>query len=347
MNRISYYAACAVALVLCSQHAMAETHNHETHNHATENHTTHAATPIGVMGAHMHNKGEWMLGYSYTQSRTDGLLKGRDAISAKQAVHSYGEAPIRMDMKMHMLELMYGISDDLNIMVMPEYMSMPMVHQSHGAHGAHGHTISSLGDTKASVLYRLYEDANTNLHLQAGVSLPTGSSDEKFTNHHNTRVPLPYNMQPGSGTYDPILGATLQQHYAGYSTGVQAIAVLPVGTNDEGYRMGNSYTLNGWGSMALTEGVAASLRAEAVAWRDVNGQNAALPITSIVGADPTQQSGEVVNLHAGLTLDAGTFTPTLSGQQIGFEVGAPVYQRADGIQPEQEWQFSVGLRSRF
>lgn len=65
---------------------------------------------------------------------------------------------------------------------------------------------------KVSALIGLMESGNNKVHLNIGVSLPTGSTSETGTilapNGTRPTVRLPYAMQLGSGTYDLLPGIT-------------------------------------------------------------------------------------------------------------------------------------------
>lgn len=95
--------------------------------------TPDSHAPIGVPGDHLHKQGEWMAAYRYKHQKQSGFRNGRSTVSNNSVLGSYGEAATEMDMGMHMFELMYGISNDLTLMVMPHYMQMSMTHKSlHG-----------------------------------------------------------------------------------------------------------------------------------------------------------------------------------------------------------------------
>jgi len=155
--------------------------------------------PISVMGDHMHTMGEWMVSYRFMTMEMEGLLDGSNDISASDANTTYGYnkmmLPKSMTMDMHMFGAMHAISDKWTLMCMLHYLDNEMTMQgsSMGKMESNG-----IGDLKIAGLYDLARwDSGRRIHLNIGLSLPTGSIDEKSGN--NT---LGYGMQLGSGTWD-------------------------------------------------------------------------------------------------------------------------------------------------
>lgn len=155
-----------------------------------------------------------------------------------------------------------------------------------GGH-SHEHTVDGFGDTEVTGLYSLmqrHNGASTHkLHLNAGLSLPTGSIDETFTDHHNRVYHMPYQMQFGSGTYDPIIGLTYTGTNESWSWGAQSLNYIRVGKNDNGYRQGNKYTATTWAARNISRFASLSVRLEGEAWDDVSGRDVTLPINIIAG----------------------------------------------------------------
>lgn len=101
--------------------------------------------------------------------------------------------------------------------------------------------------TKLSGLFKLYADRIHHVHLNAGVSLPTGSIDEEdeVLAPTGTRptLTLPYPMQIGSGTYDLLPGLTYTGHYERMGWGAQYAGILRLNQNDEDYTLGDQHSL--------------------------------------------------------------------------------------------------------
>lgn len=305
--------------------------------------------PIGVMGDHTHALGSWMVGYKYEYTQFSGNKDGTKSVSPTSLMARYGEAPLNMSMGMHMFEIMYGATDNLTLMAMPQYMQMDMTHaSSHGGGHMHTHEVEGFGDTEVTGLYSIYNSDGENIknkaHLNLGISLPTGKSDAKFLDHHNNEYNLPYNMQFGSGTFDPIFGATYTGKSPDWSWGAQTINYIRVGQNNEGYRQGNKYTGTAWIARNIADFTSLSFRMEGEAWENISGRDRKLPLTTIAGANPSGQGGERLMASIGLNFLAGQ---KLLNQRLAVEFGVPLYERFDGPLPETDYRLSAGWQLAF
>lgn len=308
-----------------------------------------AHAPIGVMGDHLHKKGQWMLGYRLKSTNTEGFRNGSHKVSNNSVLAVYGEAATKTTMDMHMLEIMYGVSDDLTLMVMPQYMEMSMLHQSnHGGGHSHRHEVSDFGDTEVTGLYSLFHGENSKAHLNFGVSVPTGATNAKFKDHHNNSYNMPYNMQFGTGTFDPIIGATYTGYGDDWSWGAQTINYLRVlGQNNQGYRQGTKFTATSWVARNVTDWASLSLRLDGEAWGDVHGRDASLPVNIIAGARPDEQAGQRVYANVGVNLLADESMGVLAGHRLAAEFGVPVYERYSSAQPKTDYRFTLSWQKAF
>jgi hypothetical protein len=215
-----------------------------------------AHVPIGVMGDHVHDRGEWMLSYRFMRMEMAGNLAGEEAISPDDIVTSLANphpgpmtvrvVPTKMTMDMHMLGAMYAPSDTITLMAMVNHVEKTMEHVTYQGMagssrlGEFSASAKGLGDTRLSALFRLFEAGEDRVVAQLGLSLPTGSIDEtgRVLSPMNTApvLTLPYPMQLGSGSFDPLLGLTWTRTTGHWTFGTQASAVMRVHDNDQGYR---------------------------------------------------------------------------------------------------------------
>ncbi|MBL4602522.1 MAG: hypothetical protein JKY84_07245, partial [Emcibacteraceae bacterium] len=163
--------------------------------------------PIGVMGGHTHNKGEWMVSYRYSNMKMEGNRTDANSVTTGSVHQNFMVAPLDMTMQMHMFGLMYGLTDELTLMTMVPYTEISMNLQTRM--GMNFSTSSKgIGDIKVGGLYSLYKQDRTNLILNTVLSIPTGSIDKLGDTPMGTNMQLPYSMQIGSGTYDLMPGLT-------------------------------------------------------------------------------------------------------------------------------------------
>lgn len=321
---------------------------HEAHVHMYHQHSTSAESysPAGVMGDHLHGEGDFMLSYNFKSMLMKGMRDGTNGLTPTQLVsptgsYAYMMTPTEMSMDMHMIGAMYGVSNEFSVMAMAQYMenSMDMVNRM----GVKSKMESSgFGDTEISGLVKLYEDSQSNSKLlgKFGLSLPTGSTDEKGM-RMGSYGNLPYAMQLGSGTYDPVFGLTYTDKTDWFSWGAQANAKIRTGKNNEGYRLGDEYSATSWISKSLTEIAAISVRLEAKTTGDIRGadQNTFGMRNMVPTFDPNNYGGDTVNIGFGLNLYDGK--GDLKNHKLNFEYLTPIYQDLNG--PQMELQHSIML----
>ena len=78
---------------------------------------------------HAHPRGELMLAYSNRHMKMQGNRDGTTDLSTADVLAAgFMVAPTDMSMHMHMFEAMYGVTDDLTLMVMLPYTEKEMDH---------------------------------------------------------------------------------------------------------------------------------------------------------------------------------------------------------------------------
>ena len=326
---------------------------------------THA--PIGVMADHFHNQGEWMFSYRYMHMDMGGNRSGSGDIDPATIATTvpnrfFGTpgqpptlrvVPLDMSMDMHMFGLMYGINDALTLAVMTSYIDKSMNHLTFlGGMGSNElgrfRTESSgIGDTSVNLLWRLHEHDSGRIHAAFGLSLPTGSIDEtaQVLTPMNMRptLRLPYAMQLGSGSYDPILGLTYAGFSGDWAWGLQQRSVFRLSDNDEDYRLGDEHRLTGWVSRSWSDSVSTSVR---LGWRDqgrIDGIDS-LIVAPVQTADPSRQGGKRSEVGFGLNW-AGQ--ADLRGHRVAFEWLLPIDQDLNGPQLEVDWSLIAGYQFSF
>lgn len=320
--------------------------------------------PIGVMGDHRHKTGEWMFSYRFMQMNMKGNIQGNDSISPQAIVSSISNpnappanvrvAALEMTTQMHMFGAMYAPSDVVTLMFMINYIQKEMDHLTFtgmmGANelGTFSTKTSGLGDTKLSSLWKLLNKGSHRLHLNLGMSIPTGSIDESdhVLTPMNTRpiIRLPYAMQLGSGTYDFIPGITYYAHQGKVGWGAQWTATLRLGDNENNYTLGDKQAVTGWTSYRVKDGASLSLR---LTYRDeeaIDGKDDMIsaPVTT---ANPNNYGGN----YLGLTLGANIVGQrgTLRGHRIAIEYESTLNQNAHGVQLEMDNMITLGYQYAF
>lgn len=303
--------------------------------------TDHA--PIGVMGDHTHKVDEWMFSYRYGHMEMDGNRDGTSSVSVAEIHQDFMIAPLKMTMEMHMFGTMYGFNDDITLMAMIAYkdiemdmltrpMSMGMMPANHKFKTRS----KGFGDLKLSALWNLINNDNSSLHAHVGMGIPTGSIQKKDDNAMGVRARMPYAMQLGSGTYDPILGLTYVAQMNKWSFGLQNLNTFRLGENNEGYQLGNEYNLSTWAGFNLNHAVSLSLRVDAKAWEDIDGEDDELNVMMAPTARTDLCGGQRIDGLLGLNYLHS------SGHRLALELGMPIHQDLDGPQMETDYRVMVG-----
>lgn len=327
--------------------------------------------PIGVMGDHMHKQGEIMFSYRFMRMNMEGSRIGTDSVTPEEIVTTVPNrfsgqpmqpptlrvVPLDMTMDMHMLGAMYGLTDWLTLMAMGNLVDNGMDHVTF--QGGIGTTrlgefrteTFGFGDTKVSAMLRLLETEGAvrhDAHLNAGLSLPTGSigeTDQILTPMGGTPSPrLPYPMQLGSGTFDLEPGVTYNGRTGLFSWGAQYRATLRTGENDEGYTLGDIHQATAWALYGPAPWIAFSARGAFRSQGRINGVDPAI-VAPVQTANPEFHGGERFDVGFGVNL-AGQ-GGAVKGHRLAVEVLLPVYQDLNGPQMETDWSLTLGWQKSF
>jgi len=327
-------------------------------------------SPISVMGEHTHGQGGWMLAYRYMNMQMEGIRHGTERVSTADVLAAdggYTVTPEWMTMEMHMLGLMYAPTDKLTLMLMANYIETEMEHSVRGlpplvaAIGDDQFTTrsSGLGDIKLSALYRFYLEDNRKAHFGLGLSLPTGSIDEKDRTPRPGMPPsfnnnqLPASMQLGSGTFDLLPSLTYVQQFEDWSWGAQSRGVIRLESeNDNNYRLGHKFELLSWAGYNLTEwfglnaglsyGYTGKLKGDQ---KDV-GRTGPMPgLRSVTTAFGDNYGGERLDVILGVNL----LKPKglLEGHRLSVDLRLPLWQDLNGYQLETDSVLTIGWQKAF
>lgn len=336
-------ALCVTATSAAAQdHSNHDDHAHHNHQHHHHVHSETTKAPIGVMRDHVHEKGKLMASYRFGYMAMIENRNGSSGVSDAEVLQDFMVAPTDMTMRMHMLGLMYGVTDSLTLSAMGSFVENDMDHQRRNLTtfetGA-----QDWGDTSINALYEVYNDGQNRVQINAGVSIPTGSMNR--SNAAGTR--LPYAMQIGSGTYDLLPGVS----YSGQSTdnnwgwGGQVNATLRLGENNYDYTLGDRVQVTAWGSRKLTNMIGVSARLNYESWGDIDGSDPAFTAIMAPTLDTNRYGGERLEGLIGADLTLPDWF--MGGQRFALEAGTPLYENLDGPRLGEEYRVTFGLQHAF
>ena len=203
--------------------------------------------PLNIFGGGIPEPKEFRFKLSQMIMEMGPLRDGTDEISNDDLIGSangtnFPALPTNMQMYMTMIGAAYSFSDDFAVMGMTSYIENTM---RMNLNNGNDFTMTSggVGDVTLLAKYRAYADDNlvpTNqVSVLFGLSLPSGSINKKFSNHTNDTFNgslLPFKMQLGSGTVDPIIGLTYQGSRDPFWWGFNTQLEGHIYDNEQGYR---------------------------------------------------------------------------------------------------------------
>ena len=286
--------------------------------------------PVGVLGSHIHSKGEWMVGYRYMH-----MQMGEEDDAQNEG---FMVLPTNMQMGMHMAEVMYGVTNNLTAMLMLSYKRLSMDHQTRMGE-RFTTTSEGVGDIGIIAHYALRRSLRNYLVALAGVSVPTGSINRRDATPAGPDQALPYPMQLGSGTPDLVTGLTYIHQRTAWSWGAHGDSRVRLGRNENQYRFGNTYHLNAWISRRVTQWFAPTLGVDGHLTEDVRGADPRLNPNMVPTADPTRQS----DAHLSLAPMLNFHIPrgSLKDHRLTLRGVFPIYHSPGGAPLETKWHVTI------
>lgn len=332
-------------------HSGKTNHLDHTDHHSGHDGHQHQNIPIGVMGAHSHEKGKTMLSYRYMFMDMGPNYIGDEKaglgqiLGAPNGDTTFPIIPTEMQTQMQMLGIMHGLTDRITLSAMLMYVDKSMQHTFIDGSTFRTHS-SGIGDFKFGGLVKIFDENDQQLLFNFMTSAPLGSVDnEGFVPPAGGSVRLPYPMQLGSGTWDLMPGLTWLAQRGDLSFGAQAMATIRTGENDEGYTFGDDFMVTGWTAYQLTDSLSTSFRASYKIWDNIEGADPNLNPLVVPTARTDLRGGERIDLFGGVNYDF--HQGLLRSTRLAVEAGGSVWQDLDGPQLGMDWSITTGLQKTF
>ncbi len=325
---------------------------------ADEKHFADGHGPISVMGDHMHKKNEIMFSYRLGKMKMGDTFNGTDRISrtsvmsapngASNGAGTYMNAPISMNMNMHMFGAMYAPNDFLTLMIMGSYLEKEMTSQRMAMAGSAQWDVNSagIGDTRISGLFNLIHNERIKTHLGFGMSLPSGSIDERDSTPASSSARLGYAMQNGSGTYDPFVFFNNVNVFGKIKFGEQFyFKKVASGKNSKGYNYGSTFHSKLWSSLGLLDNFSTSIQLIYEYQGSLHGEDDEMNPRMSPAMDSKNQGHQKLNF--GLGFNYVNHHSFLKNNRLGFELILPVFKRFHGIQMGEKYKIMLGWQYGF
>ena len=309
--------------------------------------------PISIMGDHMHKKGELMFSYRFGKMNMNNVANGTKKIDTNSVMSSpngasnnlgnYMNAPISMKMNMHMFGGMYAPSDNLTFMIMTSYQEKVMTQQRMPMAGGSRFNINSsgFGDTRISTLINIFNNDLTQTHIGTGLSIPTGSIDQRDRTPVSSNTRLGYSMQNGTGTCDVLFFLNNINKFGKLKIGEQLLYKKALsGNNSKNYKYGDVFELNLWSSYRWIDNVSSSIRINYNYQKKMNGSDNEMNPRMSPAMDSHNKGHNKINLGFGVNLV--NTSKIFKNHRIGIEGTFPIYQNLRGLQMQETFRFMIG-----
>ena len=329
---------------------------------------TGGAGPIITISASTLEAGHGAVAFLYEYLKFGGLGDADLIAAAGKHIHAHSIDTIRSTS----LSAAYGVTDDFTVSVRIPYVQRIDIREGHHSHGpgaatrsTFAATPSGIGDLTLLGQWRFFNNqaTRTEAAFLFGVKAPTGA-----TNRIDQQGLLfETEFQPGSGSWDVLLGAAFTQRFGAWSFDTNVLGVI-AGRGAQDTRLGDrvlynaavSYRLVGYAPPSEQH---ASLPASAMAHGPVKHRHAH-PLDKIPAAPQwtvdamlelngewhdyqdmanvkdLNSGGHVLLLSPGLRIAYGAFS--------GFATfGIPIVNQMNGLQSKTEYRVFTGVAYAF
>lgn len=297
--------------------------------------------PIGIMGDHYHKAGEWMFSYRFMTMPMENNIESSTDIGDADIFANYMVAPQTMSMQMHMIGVMYAPINNLTLMIMANYLSMDMDLKSKMGVDFTTHS-SGVGDVSIYGLVKIFNKHSESLHLNIGLSIPTGAIDQKDNTPMANDAQLAYPMQLGSGTWDPSIGGTFLGQTDMLSWGLQATYKMRIGDNSHGYHLGNRLSSTVWSAIKANDYLSFSASLNYLFTDKINGADPDMNPTMMPLFNTENSGRDQLDLGIG----ANFLVPRgmMKNIRVAAEIKFPITQNVNGIQMKSGINGVIGLQ---
>jgi hypothetical protein len=179
-----------------------------------------------------------------------------------------------------------------------------------------------------------------------GLSLPTGSIDNRDVTPASSDVRLGYAMQNGSGTFDPFFFINNVNDFGRIKLGEQFFVKIPAsGKNSKDYEYGNSFDATVWSSYRWIENFSTSIKINYNYQKKMEGSDDEMNPRMGPAMDSRNQGYQKLNLGFGVNFI--NYNNFLKNHRLGIEGIFPIFQRYRGMQMAENYKVVIGWQYSF
>ena len=235
--------------------------------------------------------------------------------------------------------LAYGVTDKTLVSLYLPYVKRTNIREGEIEDGlGEAHVLgdsAGIGDAVAQLQYQAWQKNDLYTSLIAGIKLPTGKTSETTDDGHLFEL----EFQPGSGSWDPILGFAVSK-LSGKLAVDASVSYIFATEGKQNTNLGDILDYDLSVGYRLTEShVHNTNAAHTDSYWDIllelNGESRERATQN--GIDKVNQGGTVIYLSPGITFS------TSSGFTGYLSLGLPVVNRLHGLQSEPDYRIIAGL----
>ena len=304
----------------------------------------------------------WSVEYSYRQLRIDGYQMGNNSVGLMDILFTPGEVrtdrnfpvvPTKSTQEVHSFDVGYRVNDKLKLS-----LSVPLVRQDtdhiSSVMGFDAFNVASSGIGDISLLSTWYVPISDSSAWQfsGGISVPTGSIDEMGDTPRagvGTIEQLPFTKQLGTGTWDLPLSLSYLQNHGPWDFGTQLTARIHLGKNDRDYHLGNRYGINIWAQYFTQSFFHPGVK---LAWQHIDAIDGTDVDLLMTGQFPFSNAISNPSFFGGNNINFSLLMKVCNAETnckkyADLEFTKPVYRNMTGIQPKEDYQFSISFGLKF
>ena len=321
MNK--YALAAVLAFLVCSPAALAA-------HMASTSLATGSSSSINTESAVPLEAGAWSFSLRYEEQQFDRLsdeellrLAGADPEADLHSVES---------VKTTLFNVSYGLNDNLTLGISLPFVERtdiraPHFHEEDNEFEIeHEGDSKGIGDAKLYGLWRFAQGENHSTSMIFGISVPTGKDDDTSPEGELYEQ----EFQPGSGSWDPLIGIAYSRSFDRVNLDTSATYNL-VNEGSQQTNLGDWFTYNAGLSYLLSSGSGLDWRVVVEAnglWRDR---------LTAEGVEERNSGGHWLNLAPGIVAGRDNWS-------VFANVAFPVVNSPGGDQDEQDYRFQIGFQ---
>ncbi len=297
----------------------------------------------GVTGDRILPMGALEVTYRFRKMTFNAVQLGTLPVDPLDVLEDYSTTPFDRTDRVNDLVLAYGASDRLTLLGTASWVdhSRSVANEEFFV----STSASGISDIEVQGLYDVFSQGAVRVHFHGGVEVPVGSTDKRGDLLDVQDQVLPYEMQPGSGSWSVIPGVTAQIQNEHGTVGAQLLGRIRLNDNDRGYRLGDQVEGAAWLEYMLNPTFALTSGARFRSWGSIEGVDVALDPTRDPGEDAVFSGGEEVDVPVGLNVYMRQ--GPLQGHRISAEFVFPVHQDFDAVRLAGDWGFTLSWRKAF